>query len=122
MAKYKSTSTKGYIPFNLIEPRTVKQHKEVDRYIKSLKITLPEEEFILKCLLSLDWNRRVILSYIDEIKSSAEMVNYKFTLTAPSRSVWYSDSNPYKEEGWSDLATFEERARYVYHNFTRRCI
>lgn len=122
---YKSKSTEGYIPYNIIEPRLVREHKQVDRYIKKLGITLPQEEFILKCLLSEEWKKHIIISDISciERENSLGMTHYKFTLTAPSKSVGYCDSNPYKEEGWrSDCTTFEDRARYVHSTFIKRCL
>jgi hypothetical protein len=118
----KNNTTKGYIPYNYIEPSKPEHQEQVDEYIKKLNITLPQEEFVLKCLLSLDWNRRVIVSYIEEIKYVNGMIRFRFTLTAPSRSVNYSCSDPYKEGGWSNAETFEERAWYVMTTFRKYCI
>jgi len=120
---FKHKSTEGYIPFSLIEPRLVREHKHVAREMKALKITLPQEEFLLKCLLSLEWNRCLIISYIEKFKreGSLGMTRYKFTLTAPSRSLSYCDSNPYEEDGWSEsIKTFEDRAHSVYNTFRAR--
>lgn len=115
-------STEGYIKYPYIEPRLKREQKQVDMYIKKLKITLPQEEFVLKCLLSQEWNRRIIISSIEEIKYVSEMVQFKFSLTAPSMSVIYSCSNPYKEEGWSKgMESFESRANSVMNTFQGYC-
>jgi len=120
---YKSTSTKGYIPYDFIEPNLVREHKEVDRYIKLLNITLPQEEFILKCLLSQKWGNKIIIGEIKEIsrEKTLGMTKYKFSLVAPSMNVSYCDSNPFEKEGWS-LDNFEDRASSVYHTFIKRLI
>jgi len=123
MSGYKSKSTKGYIPYIYIEPKLIREHKEVDRYMDKLNITLPQEEFILKCLLSQSWKRRIIITDIEliEKEKSLGMTRYKFTLTAPNISISYIDSNPYKEEGWSkDIKSFEDRAWSVMNTFQNR--
>lgn len=105
--------------FDTIEPRTKKQIKEYERWKKHLNITLPQEEFILKTVLTQDWNRRVILQSIKFIRKSksSDMVDFNITLTAPSKTTDYTISNPYREDGWSDkMNTFKKRATYVYHS------
>jgi hypothetical protein len=81
----KNNTTKGYIPYNYIEPSKPEHQEQVDEYIKKLNITLPQEEFVLKCLLSLDWNRRVIVSYIEEIKYVNGMIRFR-RCSAPYRN------------------------------------
>lgn len=108
--------------YNCIEPTKKEHEAELAFWMKKLKITLPQEEFILKCLLSLDWRREVIIETIEEIKYVNRMVRFKFLLKAPRVSVSYSASNVYKETGWSsDLDSFEKRAWYVYHTFRNYC-
>lgn len=112
--------TKGYIPFSRIEPRLKREEKQVKYYIDKLGITLPQEEFVLKTILSQDWNRRNILAYIDKIKYENGLVQFEFTLTAPSRSVMYSCSNPYSETGWSKgHEDFYSRASTVHSYLSR---
>lgn len=118
-----TNTTEGYIPYIYIEPSKPEHLEQVGEYIKKLNITLRQEEFVLKCLLSLDWGRRIILSYIEEIKYVNGMVRFRFTLTAPSRSISYSCSDPYKEEGWCEgMEAFEDRAWYVMTTFNKYCI
>lgn len=107
-------------PFMGIEPRTQKQQKQLDNLRKKLKIEEPKCDFVLKCILSFDWNRRCIIQSVDEVSKtkSLDMVKFKVNVTAPSMLVDYSVSNPLKEEGWS-LKTHEERCWYVYHQLSK---
>lgn len=83
-----------------IKPRLKRQEKQLDGYIKSLKIKYPEELFVLTCILSFDWNRRIIIQEIEKIKREYGMVRFRVICTAPSSTTDYVISNPYEETGW----------------------
>ena len=107
--------------YNRIEPRTKKQVKELEKYKKSLKITTSEEEFVLKCFLSFDWSRQIIINYIKNIKSSKrDGIRFELSITAPRKIVSYSCGNPYESKGWA-FKEFEERADYIYNQLYRYC-
>lgn len=104
-----------------IYPRLKTQFKQFENYKKILGIQHRQEEFILLCILSSDWSRRVILQTINQIKvsdGSSSMVRFKFSLTAPRSTVHYSTSNVFKSEGWSKpyCDSLVARGWYIKHN------
>lgn len=103
-----------------IEPKTKKQKAELDRYRKYLGVKLLQEDFTLKCILSFDWNRRIIIQTIDKVKreSSLGMIKFHVTLTAPSHTVNYVVGNPFETKG-QFLDTEKERCINVYNELYR---
>lgn len=109
-------------PYMCIEPKNKKQRSMLDAYRKTLKISEHKEDFVLKCLLSFDWNRQIIICEIEKIESSKglDMVDFRVMVSAPSGTVDYCVSNPLRANGWS-LHSEPERCWYVYHNLLRYC-
>jgi len=108
-------------PFMRIEPRNKTQQKELDRYRDYLKITEPQEDFVLKCILSFDWNRDAILYGIEKIKKSKgslDMIDFRVRVKQPSHTVSYCVSNPLREEGWV-IHSHSERCWSVWHSLNR---
>ncbi len=108
-------------PFMGIEPTNKTQRNQLERYRKHLNITKPEEDFVLKCLLSFDWDRHAILYGVERVqkcKSSLDMISFRVNVKAPSKTIDYVVSNPLREEGWS-LKTHEERCWSVWHSLHR---
>lgn len=107
--------TFDYMP---IEPRLKAQQKQLDNYRKKLNITLPQEDFVLKCILSFDWNRRCIIQEIEHVRKSKglDMVDFRVIITAPHSTTDYCCSNPFKEDGWIEtIKTESDRCWAVYH-------
>lgn len=104
-----------------IEPRNKKQQKELNRYRNYLKILEPQEDFVLKCILSFEWNRDIILYTIEKVeksKGSLDMIDFRVHVKAPSCTVDYVVSNPLREEGWK-LNSHSERCWSVYQSLRR---
>lgn len=108
--------------FSAIEPRTKSQIKQYENLKKKLNIQHIQEDFVLKCILSFDWNRRIIIEEIVKVKKSksSDMIDFRVYVTAPSSTTDYCVSNPFRETGWNnEMNTFDKRAWYVYHNLYR---
>lgn len=101
-----------------IKPRLKKHQKELEKYRKDLEITTKEEDFVLKCILSFDWGKLIYLGRIEKIKFENSSIRFRVYVRVPTRTVDYSCSSPFEEEGWL-LDTFEERARHVYWQLRR---
>lgn len=104
-----------------IEPRNKTQQKELDRYRNHLKISEPQEDFVLKCILSFEWGKDIILYTIEKVKKSKgnlDMIDFRVHVKAPSHTTDYTVGNPLKEEGWV-LNSHSERCWSVYQNLRR---
>ena len=100
-----------------IEPKNKTQVSQLNGYRKVLNITLPQEDFVLKCILSFDWNRKCILQKIINIKKAKhlDMIDFRIYVTAPNHIVDYSCGNPLDGNlcGW-DLKLEKDRYWYTY--------
>jgi hypothetical protein len=86
--------------FMCIEPNNKKQQKQLEGNRIRLGIKNKEEDFVLKCLLSFDWRRQVILYEVEKVSFIGNMINFRVSVKAPHKTVDYCCSNPFKEEGW----------------------
>jgi len=105
-----------------IEPRTKAQRKQYEVLRNKLCILHKQEDFVLKTILSFDWNRQIILREIENITkdSSLDLINFRVSVTAPNHIVDYCVSNPFSTEGWTDrMNCFEARASYVVSELRR---
>ena len=109
--------------FHVTEPWLKRQEKQLSRYRTKLGIKTKEEDFVLRCILSLDWRREIILGEIEKVELNNNLVKIIFYVKAPSRSINYSCSHPFNEEYWSlEVNTFYNRASYVYHQIRKYII
>lgn len=87
------------------------QIKQYNKYRDSLGISTPGEEYVLKHILSRDWNRTIILLDISEIKTKGGLISVK--CRTYSSSYWFSvadiDSN-----GWREGMTQYDKERHVF--------
>jgi len=105
----------------IIEPTNNKQRKKLEGYVKYLKITLPQEMFVLKSILSFDWHRKIIIESIDHIKYSKSLglVKFRVVCTVPRSTTDYTVSNPFKIDGWDESMSLEDKKDYVYNSLYR---
>jgi hypothetical protein len=101
--------------FMPIEPTNKKQQKELEINRIRLGIKNKEEDFVLKCLLSFDWRREVILYEVEKVSFTGNMIDFRVRVKAPHTTVYYCCSNPFKETGWHlNPNTFNNRAWEVW--------
>lgn len=106
--------------FMSIEPTNKKQQKELESNRIRLGIKNKEEDFVLKCLLSFDWKREVILYEVEKVSFTGNGIDFRVRVKAPSKTVDYCCSNPFKEEGWGlERPDFNSRAREVWWQLNR---
>jgi hypothetical protein len=106
--------------FMSIEPTNKKQQKELENNRIRLSIKNKEEDFVLKCLLSFDWRREVILYEVEKVSFTGNMIDFRVRVKAPHKTVDYCCSNPFKESGWSlERPDFNSRAWEVWSQLNR---
>jgi len=106
--------------FMSIEPSTKKQQKELENNRIRLGIKNKEEDFVLKCLLSFDWKREVILYEVEKVSFTGNMIDFRVRVKAPNKIVDYCCSNPFKETGWSlERPDFKSRAWEVWSQLSK---
>lgn len=106
--------------FMCIEPTNKKQQKELESNRIRLNIKNKEEDFVLKCLLSFDWRREVILYEVKKVSFTGNMIAFRVKVKAPHKTVDYCCSNPFKETGWSlEKPDFNSRAWEVWLQLNR---
>jgi hypothetical protein len=106
--------------FMRIEPTTKKQQKELEGNRIRLGVKNKEEDFVLKCLLSFDWRREVILYEIEKVSFTGNMIDFRVRVKAPHKTVDYCCPNPFKETGWSlERPDFKSRAWEVWSQLNR---
>ena len=106
--------------FMSIEPTNKKQQKELESNRIKLGIKNKEEDFVLKCLLSFDWRREVILCEVEKVSFTGNMIEFRVRVKAPYKTVDYCCSNPFKESGWSlERLDFNSRAWEVWSQLNR---
>lgn len=103
-----------------IEPVLKKEIKLLEYYRKKLNITHPQEDFVLKCILSFEKRQDCILYEIEKIQKSKslDMVDFRVRTKLPPSTTDYCVSNPLNKEGWV-LKTYEERCWSVWHSLNR---
>ncbi len=103
-----------------IEPVLKREIKLLENYRKKLNITEPQEDFVLKCILSFEKRKDCILYEIEKIQKSKslDMIDFRVRAKLPPATIDYSVSNPLREEGWS-LKTHQERCWSVWHSLHR---
>jgi hypothetical protein len=106
--------------FMSIEPSNKKQQKELENNRARLGVKNKEEDFVLKCLLSFDWKREVILYEVEKVSFTGNMIDFRVRVKAPHKIVDYCCSNPFKETGWSlERPDFNSRAWEVWSQLNR---
>ena len=106
--------------FMSIEPTNKKQQKELEGNRIRLGIKNKEEDFVLKCLLSFDWKREVILYEVEKVSFTGNRIDFRVRVKAPRKIVDYCCSNPFKETGWSlERPDFNSRAWEVWSQLNR---
>ena len=106
--------------FMSIEPTKKKKKKELESNRIRLGIKNKEEDFVLKCLLSFDWRREVILYEVEKVSFTGNMIDFRVRVKAPRKTVDYCCSNPFKETGWSlERPDFNNRAWEVWSQLNR---
>ena len=106
--------------FMSIEPTNKKQQKELEGNRIRLGIKNKEEDFVLKCLLSFDWRREVILYEVEKVSFTGNMIEFRVRVKAPCKIVDYCCSNPFEESGWSlERPNFNSRAWEVWSQLNR---
>jgi hypothetical protein len=106
--------------FMSIEPSNKKQQKELENNRARLGVKNKEEDFVLKCLLSFDWKREVILYEVEKVSFTGNMIDFRVRVKAPHKTVDYCCSNPFKETGWSlERPDFNSRAWEVWSQLNR---
>jgi hypothetical protein len=106
--------------FMSIEPTNKKQQKELEFNRLRLGIKNKEEDFVLKCLLSFDWRREVILYEVEKVSFTGNMIDFRVRVKAPHKTVDYCCSNPFKETGWSlEKPDFNSRAWEIWSQLNR---
>ena len=123
LIKYTQQETLEEFPihnFMSIEPTNKKQQKELEGNRIRLGIKNKEEDFVLKCLLSFDWKRQVILYEVEKVSFTGNMIEFRVRVKAPHKTVDYCCSNPFKESGWSlERPDFNSRALEVWSQLNR---
>jgi hypothetical protein len=103
-----------------IEPSNRKEKNELERNRIRLGIKNKEEDFVLKCLLSFDWRREVILYEVEKVSFTGNMIDFKVRVKAPSRTVDYCCGNPFNETGWNlEKSDFNSRANEIWWQLYR---
>jgi hypothetical protein len=109
--------------FPVTEPWLRKHKKQLNEYRVKLGIKTKEEDFVLRCILSFDWRKEIILGEIEKVKLVNDSVKIIFNVKAPRKSIDYSCSHPFREKDWSlEVNTFYNRASYVYYQIRRYII
>jgi hypothetical protein len=95
-----------------IEPSNKEEEKQLQHNRIRLGIKTKEEDFVLKCLLSFDWRREVIIHEVEKVTFTGNMIDFRVRVKAPSKTVDYCCSNPFKET--LEIPDFKSRANETW--------